>query len=507
MKSSPRIALLHYHIHPGGVTRVMQHAIRALEGEYDFTVITGQNDSLDAMRGLQCSILELPGLGAMGYARVSSEEKKSDSLSDIHGAPLDSADALAGKILQSADSSRSYDVYHIHNHSLGKNPVFTEMVYQLAAKGRRLLLQIHDFAEDGRPHNYHFLRRYLESNHPGAHRKILYPQSPHVHYAVLNKRDRRLLEQAGVSPDRLHDLPNPVWLEDGGKKKKIESLKYDRLFVYPTRAIRRKNLGEFLFWAAAAEPGDLFAVTLAPQNPAARSIYERWVHLAKRLNLPVEWEIGERRHLPFSSLMRSADAHITTSVAEGFGLAFLEPWLFDRPLLGRNFPEITQDFSNEGVDLSHLYSALWIPVDWFKEDLLRQKIERAARRYFLNYHRPFPPDFTDQVMQSMIHGGCIDFGRLDEELQEQAITMITQSSGARREVNPPDLPVHVNGSIIEKNRRIIQNKYSLEQYGKRLSAIYQTVASSPTGIVEAIDIDRLLDGFLAPERLSLLRTS
>ncbi|MBN2327494.1 MAG: hypothetical protein JXR73_10105, partial [Candidatus Omnitrophica bacterium] len=279
------------------------------------------------------------------------------------------------------------------------------------------------------------------------------------------------------------------------------------LFLYPTRAIRRKNLGEFLFWAAAAESGDLFAVTLAPQNPAARSIYEHWVSLAKRFNLPVEFEIGERLEILFSTLMRSADAHVTTSVAEGFGLAFLEPWLFERPLVGRSLPEITQDFSNEGVDLSHLYNSLWIPADWFKEDLLRQKIERAARQYFLDYQRPFPPDFTEQVLHSMIRDGRIDFGRLDEEWQEQAIAMAAQSPDARREVNPPNLPVHVNDSIIEKNRQVIQNKFNLEQYGKRLSAIYQTVASSPAGPIEAIDIDRLLDGFLAPERFTLLRTS
>ncbi|MBN2330177.1 MAG: hypothetical protein JXR73_23765, partial [Candidatus Omnitrophica bacterium] len=220
MKHAPCIALLHYHIQPGGVTRVMQHAVRALESQYAFTAITGENDSIDAMRDLHCSILELPGLGAMGYARIPSEERASSSLTDIHGMPLGGAGALAERILQSAGSSQFYDVCHIHNHSLGKNPVFTEITHQLAMKGQRLLLQIHDFAEDGRPRNYNFLRRHLESNHPGAFRRILYPQASHVHYAVLNARDRRMLEQAGVPADRLHDLPNPVWLEDRGERQK-----------------------------------------------------------------------------------------------------------------------------------------------------------------------------------------------------------------------------------------------------------------------------------------------
>ena len=43
--------------------------------------------------------------------------------------------------------------------------------------------------------------------------------------------------------------------------------------------------------------------------------------------------------------MASAHRLVTTSVAEGFGLAFLEPWLFGKGLLGRNLPEITVDFA------------------------------------------------------------------------------------------------------------------------------------------------------------------
>ena len=38
----------------------------------------------------------------------------------------------------------------------------------------------------------------------------------------------------------------------------------------------------------------------------------------------------------FAALLASAHALVTTSVAEGFGLAFLEPWLMGRPLAGRH---------------------------------------------------------------------------------------------------------------------------------------------------------------------------
>ncbi len=61
-------------------------------------------------------------------------------------------------------------------------------------------------------------------------------------------------------------------------------------------------------------------------------------------------------------MIAKADALITTSVAEGFGLAFLEPWLASKPLVGRNLPEITADFAEHGLDLSALYNCLPVPL-------------------------------------------------------------------------------------------------------------------------------------------------
>ena len=53
-------------------------------------------------------------------------------------------------------------------------------------------------------------------------------------------------------------------------------------------------------------------------------------------------------------------ALVTTSIAEGFGLAFLEPWISGSSVVGRNLPDITEDFS---VELDHLYDRFDVPVD------------------------------------------------------------------------------------------------------------------------------------------------
>ena len=74
--------------------------------------------------------------------------------------------------------------------------------------------------------------------------------------------------------------------------------------------------------------------------------------------------------------MNSVSGIVTTSIAEGFGLGFLEPWTFNKFLNGRNIPDITEDFSKLGVKLDHMYSRVEIDFDHIKnKTILRPKID------------------------------------------------------------------------------------------------------------------------------------
>ena len=77
-------------------------------------------------------------------------------------------------------------------------------VRRLVADGRKVLLQIHDFSEDGRPANYALIRDHLENP------EDLYPIAEHLHYAVLNGRDLDVLLKAGIPSEKCHLLANPV---------------------------------------------------------------------------------------------------------------------------------------------------------------------------------------------------------------------------------------------------------------------------------------------------------
>jgi glycosyltransferase involved in cell wall biosynthesis len=483
-----RVAIVHYHLQTGGVTRIIQHAQRVL-GE----------------RGVTLAVLsgEPPQGGWEGPVQVvqtlAYDERRPACEPGILAMDLQRAawEALGG----------APDIWHVHNHSLGKNTALPKALLRLAEDGQRLLLQIHDFPEDGRPEHY---RRLLDR--VGAHdverlSHILYPRAGQVHYAVLNARDEEALAGAGCASGQLHRLPNPVWIEPQAGLPAAGRREDTRLWLYPTRAIRRKNLGEFLLWAARAGADDRYATTRGPENPAERPRYEDWVAFAQSLKLPVEFALGERWQGSLGALLRSAHALVTTSVAEGFGLAFLEPWLAGRPVVGRDLPEITHEFQAEGVDLDGLYTRLEVPMDWVGWETLEAKAREGLERMLGAYGRSPREEHVTRCLNTWVRDRHVDFGRLDEPLQQQVIRRVAGSQGAGAELRPARLAQDQDWEgRIQRNRAVVQEDYCLARYGERLLEIYAQVLESPEEPLEALSGQALLSRFLAPERLYLLRS-
>ncbi len=483
-----RIAIVHYHLRPGGVTRVIEGAVAALsEKGIRTTVLAGEAPPESHMQ-----VPDIQLVKELAYG-------KGKTLSGKH--LLNLMTRAAGRGLGALP-----DLWHFHNHSLGKNIAVPRAVEEMAHKGMRLLLQIHDFPEDGRPRNYQLLLNEIGAGDQGNLGRCLYPQSGHIHYAVLNGRDFKFLSEAGMPEEQVHYLPNPVRIDSTESPSAEPS--GERLFLYPSRAIRRKNIGELIFWSALAKRGDRFAITRAPKNPVFRPVYDKWVEFAKSLGAPVEFDFTANSNLPFHDLMRNSHALVTTSVAEGFGLAFLEPWLAGRTLLGRKLPEITEQFEQSGLDLSGMYSFLGVPIEWIGRDAIREKIKSELRKFLELYGRELKPGYADTAFSAMTRNNKVDFGRLDEEFQETVIKRTLKSAYARQEIEPRSLErTKPRDTIINKNRGAVRKAFNIQTYGNRLAKIYQAVLNSKTGKVSGISSETLLDQFLAPERFHLLRTT
>jgi hypothetical protein len=229
------------------------------------------------------------------------------------------------------------------------------------------------------------------------------------------------------------------------------------------------------------------------------------VALARELDLPVRFAVGEGG-VDLQTLVARSHALVTTSIAEGFGLAFLEPWLLERALVGRDLAEITADFVEAGVRLPGLYARLDVPLQWLDPDRLRRAFAGAAARRAAAYGRAAAGD-AERAWQSAVRETHIDFGRLDEAAQASVIRRLRADAGARAALRPRTLAATAGADLIAANRAIIGEAYSLQGFGERLVAIYTAaMTAAPSAAFAAARGDALLDAFLAPERLSLLRS-
>jgi len=152
----------------------------------------------------------------------------------------------------------------------------------------------------------------------------------------------------------------------------------------------------------------------------------------------LKFEAGEKFH--HEELIGISDFCITTSIQEGFGMAFLEPWMAGRPVIGRNLPCVTSDMKAAGIELPGLYDHLVVagsegPVDFGMLD--QQEQEVILERLLINQEE------RDQLFR-----------------MNSFLTGLFQSQD----------------HLVEKNRDLISHHYSLTLYENRLSHIYKKLS-------------------------------
>lgn len=516
------LAIVHYHLNRGGVTQVILNHLRAL----------AQTSSVGRPRRVVIFY---------GGRRTAWPDHLADELDtlpvELHAiAELDydddqspQPDRLA-QLLEAAFSQCRFDpaatLVHVHNHSLGKNVSLPGALIELARKGYRLLLQIHDFAEDLRPRMYARLRETLAAEHPEQLSATLYPQAAQIHYAVLNRRDADALLRAGIVSERVHWLPNPVFAPEGLPTRDAARAKLAEqagiavdvpLLVYPVRGIARKNIGEMLLWSAVAQDRAWFAMTQPPLNPQEKPLYERWKQLAADLQLACTFEIGTLPGVRFADSLAAADRFLTTSLAEGFGMVFLETWLAGRPLVGRDLPDITADFVHSGLHFPGLQEKLLVPIDWVGHEAFVTMLAGTYRRALESYGRPVPAEMAlREACAALVEDEQVDFGTLDADLQEQVIRHVQASPTARKQLlieNPwlaqaSTFPDEQEQRLVAQNAEAVHAHYSLNVCGTRLAEAYAQLAEAqPVPEFDApISADEMLTSFLDLQRFRPLRT-
>ena len=509
-----KIVIAHHHLGPGGVTRVIANHLLALnaalaerrESAQIALLADAQNegwpdgleDSLDRI------IVHRRTVPSLAYRR------------GLTGNAAQLADDIR-KSLKGIEFLDAVDVLHVHNHALGKHSVWAEALL-LLSREMGLLLQCHDFAEDFRPDNYWV----LTNSYGGALSHANYFQGDHIHYAALNERDQSALCTAGIAKDRLHFLPNPVPPPPPAVDREAARSKLHEKFgvspekpywLYPVRGIRRKNVGELCLLAAAGQGTITPGITLCPTNPKEKRYYDRWKQFSQmaRHRLSIVFDTGEEGGLDFAENLAAADRIVSTSVAEGFGMVFLEAWLADRLLVGRDLPEITADFRSAGLDLSTLTSRINVPIEWVGADDYVTALATAYSEVAAAYGRPAIDEAAArESLDRRAPDGLIDFADLDEPLQERVIEKVYSDPIAAEQVFSQwnDIPdQHERSERIGSNRTVVENEFSPIATGRKLLDLYASISNAKRGPYDApAESDRLLDEFLSVDRFRLIRS-
>jgi glycosyltransferase involved in cell wall biosynthesis len=465
-----KIAFIHYHLNTGGVTTVIRQQVEALNhAGWQVMVLTGEMPPDD----FPAEVHFIPGLG---YEHL---------LEDEH-----SAKSVVQSILRVLQRRwpQGLDVVHVHNPTLAKNQLLQQVLKSLQAAGLRLLCQIHDFAEEGRP---------------GAYYKGGY--AANCHYAVINQRDYRLLIKAGLVESGCHILPNPVKAPPAVKTHTPPD--GNAPVLYPVRAIRRKNIGEAILLSLFHHPPAVLAFSQPPNSPMDIEGYLQWQAFVTRHQLSVEFAAGV--NTDFNALMAKCRYVLTTSITEGFGFAFLEAWMAGKAVWGRLLPDICQGFIEAGVVLDHLYEHLWVPLGWLDAALLAQQWQATLCRMVTRFKHPCCQSEMDAAWHAVSENGRIDFSMLDENFQQQIIEKLILEPSCRAELTglnpflshpgPPDN----NQALIAHNSAVVVRHYSPENYASRLTHLYTHVANCD--VVQSIDKTTLLNTFLDPQHFSLLQ--
>jgi glycosyltransferase involved in cell wall biosynthesis len=466
-----KIVFMHYHLKTGGVTTCLKNQVEALKSDCDVCVITGELPQT----GFPAKTIHIPELAYSADYQRSFEPAK-----------------VAAAVVRSIEShfGGPCDIVHVHNPILAKNKNFLKILKALQKKGLTLLLQIHDFAEDGRP------RSYFNED---------YPQD--CHYSVINSRDYQILLKSGLKKQGLHQIFNTVYLSHNP----YPSIASDAgpYVVYPIRAIRRKNIGEAILLSLFFRDNETLVITLPPNSQADIESYKDWKAFVTNYQLRVEFERG--LNYPYESILSSARYLLTTSITEGFGFSFLEPWLFNKSVWGRKLCDICKDFEVNGVCFDHMYTALNVPVDWIELVNFYEQWKDTIHSTAKLFDFAIDNDRIQSTFASLTDGGMIDFGLLNEEFQKQVLgRLLTQNAHAQlnellslnpflakigRTTNEKDL--------IEKNRNAVARSYGMSQYRQKLLAIYAHV--DKTIIRQQIDKKKLLAEFLDLTKFSLLK--
>jgi len=381
------------------------------------------------------------------------------------------------------------NVIMVENLGIGLHPAVTYAFYLYThyvftcRESKRFIYRCHDFVQQ-RPANFRNVKKFYHSPFglvPHWH-SILYPAYPNVTYIAINRYDRARLIEHGIEERNVFYIPNSVDKSitppddrtQELRRKIIEEEKLDpsvRFLLYPVRCVRRKNVEEAIFLTKFfncladgktsrknCHLQSKFHLLVSVKTDGDDARYaQQLVEFVKKHNLPVTIGLNEFvslereydsenptriRKYGIGDVYQLADLVITTSILEGFGFVYIEPWIMDRVVIGRSIPFITPDFQTAGMKLGHLYTALLVEGKDFKDIGQNEpNTDRAVEERLLRVLKLDSLKYVDKVIES------------NETPILATLKLFNE---------------HKRQELIANNKEVVERVYSQEKIGQQL---------------------------------------
>ena len=484
---------IHYHNRHGGVRQVIRsyaEAFRTLAGDNAPNIlVSSETGSAGNMEGIKA--VSIP---ECDYVRFSS----SSHFYTLYA-------VLADKISRFLSTSNLPEPVLVicHNMTLGKNPALSSALGQIASacsRKFRFFWVVHDFVEEGRQELLNSLQMLQDTGVPAMSK--LYALGAPVQYVVPAAYSQLILHAAGITATVLDNPLNhsAVTLSDEVQEKVICAFRRLSIedgtgynsekptFCYPARILHRKNFPEAILLACI-----VFGCNLVTGSPGYgvedRKRFEWFKKIAQRFSCPVVFNPGKRitwsdifpeaTANPVPVLYSSCNYALSTSVAEGFGYALYEPWMYHRMLIGR----VPTGFSYpQQMSSASLYTRFPVPVSLISPSLQKEASEENGRE-----------------KRELICDGTVDFAILPEQEQCALLEKVLENSRLRsqwldlllRKIDGwpgSSYFMRAETSLIDQNRSVLEKRFSKQRY---LQQFRETFSRVPEMIPETVDVGKI----------------
>ena len=384
--SRMKLIIVHYHLRPGGIRRIIELAVpplvKASDGAIDQIILAvgeARDKKWNGFFAQQVAPIPVKLFIDAGFNYLSEQKRSPAAITKRIGAALD-------KLL--GNTTASDTLVWAHNPGIGRNLILTrELVRACEQRGVPLIEHHHDWWFDNRwrrwpemkrtgfptlasvartifpfvagrsPFDHQSVRRGAVTSAPGKRAAWL----PNLTERVAPPTNERLREARVWLQKKINDGDAPVW-------------------ILPCRLLRRKNVAEALLLMRWLRP-EAWLVTTGGASSADEQAYADKLAAAGHRH---HWRLrlgvlagDEARKPSVPELLAASEAVILTSIQEGFGLPYLEAAASRRPLIARAIPNIAPDLAQFGFRFPQCYEAILVAprlFDWVAESKRQTKL-------------------------------------------------------------------------------------------------------------------------------------